>query len=93
MTLFAWINSDNVVVNVTVCENELLTQLGVDASTETQEQFYTQIINQKNIYAKITSYDAHGEEGDYRGRYAGIGYTYDADNDVFVAPPSPEPLP
>jgi len=25
--------------------------------------------------------------------YAGIGYTYDTDNDVFVAPPSPEPEP
>ena len=28
----------------------------------------------------------------FRGRYAGIGYTYDAVNDDFVAPPSPEPI-
>ena len=28
--------------------------------------------------------------GNFRGIYAGIGYTYDAVNDVFVAPPAPE---
>ena len=35
---------------------------------------------------KQTSYN-----GNFRGTYAGIGYTYDAVNDVFVAPPAPEP--
>ena len=29
--------------------------------------------------------------GNFRGVYASIGYTYDAVNDVFVAPPAPEP--
>ena len=33
---------------------------------------------------KQTSYN-----GNYRGVYAGIGFTYDPVNDVFVAPPSP----
>lgn len=32
---------------------------------------------------KQTSYNAN-----FRGLYAGIGFTYDADNDVFVAPVS-----
>lgn len=32
-----------------------------------------------------TSYHAN-----FRAYYAGIGYTYDAVNDVFVAPPAPE---
>ena len=32
---------------------------------------------------KQTSYNAN-----FRGKYAGIGDTYDADNDVFVAPVS-----
>ena len=31
--------------------------------------------------------------GLYRGCYAGIGYTYDAVLDEFVAPPLPEPVP
>lgn len=34
---------------------------------------------------KQTSYN-----GNFRGVYAGIGFTYDAVNDVFVAPPAPE---
>ncbi len=29
--------------------------------------------------------------GNFRGCYAGIGFTYDADNDVFVEPPTPTP--
>lgn len=37
---------------------------------------------------KQTSYN-----NNFRGIYAGIGYTYDAVNDVFVAPPAPEPEP
>lgn len=28
--------------------------------------------------------------GNFRGSYAGIGYTYDSDLDEFVAPPVPE---
>ena len=35
-----------------------------------------------------TSYNAN-----FRALYAGIGYTYDAALDEFVAPPSPEPVP
>jgi len=37
-----------------------------------------------------TSYNTHGnqhpEGRPLRGNYAGIGYTYDAQNDVFIAP-------
>jgi hypothetical protein len=34
-----------------------------------------------------TSANAHSGEGTpFRGNYAGIGYTYDATNDVFIAP-------
>ncbi len=35
---------------------------------------------------KQTSYN-----GNFRGKFAGIGYTYDADADVFVAPEPVEP--
>jgi hypothetical protein len=31
--------------------------------------------------------------GTFRGRYAGIGYTYDPTLDEFVAPPQPKPEP
>lgn len=81
MAHYAWINADNVVVNVTVGVDETITQQGVGGSTEAWEQFYTQAINQEGVYIKRTSYN-----GNIRKQYAGIGYTYDADADVFVAP-------
>lgn len=34
-----------------------------------------------------TSYNAN-----FRGCYAGIGFTYDAQADIFIAPPIPEPI-
>lgn len=36
---------------------------------------------------KQTSYNSK-----FRGVYASTGWTYDADADVFVAPPAPEPV-
>ena len=81
MAHYAWINSDNVVVNVTVGVDETVTQQGVGGSTEAWEQFYTQAVNQQGVYIKRTSYN-----GNIRKQYAGIGYTYDEVNDVFVTP-------
>ena len=81
MAHYAWINSDNIVVNVTVGVNETEIQQGVGGSTEAWEQFYTQAVNQEGVYIKRTSYN-----GNIRKQYAGIGYTYDPVNDVFIAP-------
>ena len=81
MAHYAWINSDNIVTNVTVGVDETITQQGVGGSTEAWEQFYTQAVNQEGVYIKRTSYN-----NNIRKHYAGIGYTYDADADVFVAP-------
>jgi hypothetical protein len=47
--------------------------------------------------AFLASLDLTGEwrqtsyNSNFRGTYAGIGFTYDAVNDVFVAPPALEP--
>ena len=96
MAHYAWINADNIVINVTVGVDETITQQGVGGSTEAWEAFYTQAVNQEGVYIKRTSYNARGEEGDFRGTYAGIGYTYDTELDVFVAPyvepVEPEPV-
>ena len=96
MAHYAWINADNIVINVTVGVDETITQQGVGGSTEAWETFYTQAVNQEGVYIKRTSYNARGEEGDFRGTYAGIGYTYDTELDVFVAPyvepVEPEPV-
>ena len=84
MAHYAWINADNIVVNVTVGVDETVTQQGVGGSTEAWEQFYTQAVNQEGVYIKRTSYN--GRTNGYRKQYATINGTYDADADVFVQP-------
>lgn len=83
MAHYAWINENNLVINVTVGVDENEIQQGVGGSTEAWEQFYTLQINQPNVYVKRTSYN-----GNYRKNYAGIGFTYDANRDAFI-PPKP----
>lgn len=50
-------------------------------------QAFIASIGLDGFYAQ-TSYN-----GNFRGTYAGIGYTYDADADEFVPPAAPEPEP
>ena len=93
MAHYAWINADNIVVNVTVGVDETVTQDDngtlVGGSTEAWEQFYTQAINQEGIYVKRTSYNNNLIDGVSRGKYAGINDTWNGTE--FVAPPLPEP--
>ena len=81
MAHYAWINADNIVVNVTVGVDETVTQQGVGGSTEAWEQFYTKAVNQEGVYVKRTSYN-----GNIRKEYATLGGTYNPTADVFVAP-------
>jgi hypothetical protein len=81
MAHYAWINENNIVVNVTVGVDETVTQNGVGGSTEAWETFYTNAINQQGVSVKRTSYN-----GTFRGTYAGIGYSYNEEEDIFVAP-------
>ena len=84
MAHYAWINENNLVINVTVGVDETTIQDGIGGSTEAWEQFYTQAVNTENVYIKRTSYN-----GNIRKNYAGIGFTYDAVRDAFI---SPEPI-
>ena len=95
MAHYAIIDERNIVIQVITGVDENITQTDTDGtevggSTEAWEAFYTAQFNNPNLSVKRTSYNARGEAGDYRGIYAGIGYTYDAVNDVFVAPQEPE---
>ena len=96
MAHYAFIDSNNVVVKVITGVDETVTQddngTPVGGSTEAWEQFYENQSWHSGLTCKRTSYNARGEASDYRGTYAGIGFTYDAVNDVFVAPPAPEPV-
>lgn len=73
MAHYAFLNSNNVVTEVIV---------GID-ETELIEGLEPEIWygNFRGQVCKRTSYN-----GNIRGRYAGIGYTYDAANNVFIAP-------
>ena len=90
MAHYAIIDERNIVIQVITGVDETITQLDngtpVGGSSEAWEAFYTAQLKNPNLYVKRTSYN-----GNFRGIYAGIGYTYDAVNDVFVAPPAPAP--
>lgn len=73
MAHYALINTENKVTQVIVGIDETQTIEG-----DTPEVWYGNLFNQ---LCKRTSYNAN-----IRKQYAGIGYSYDADADVFVAP-------
>ena len=85
MAHYAFINSDNVVVKVITGVDETVTQLDngveVGGSSEAWEQLYQNQSWHQGLTCKRTSYN-----NNIRKQYAGFGYTYDADADVFVAP-------
>jgi hypothetical protein len=85
MAHYAWIDNTNKVINVTVGVDETITQDGVGGSTEAWETFYTEAINQEGVYVKRTSFN-----NNIRANFAGIGYKYDSDFDIFI-PPQPYP--
>ena len=71
MAHYAFLNDNNIVTEIIVGKDETDT-------THNWEEFYGAIRNQ---VCKRTSYN-----NNIRGNYAGIGYTYDATNDVFYSP-------
>jgi len=73
MAHYAFINENNIVTEVIVGIDE--TELIEDLDPET---WYG---NFRGQTCKRTSYN-----GNYRKNYAGIGYTFDADRDAFIAP-------
>jgi len=84
MAHYAWINKDNIVINVTVGVNETEIQQGIGGSTEAWEQFYTNAINQEGVIVKRTSYN-----NNFRKNFASINYSYDFIRDAFI-PPEPK---
>jgi hypothetical protein len=69
-------------------ENGIVTEvLVVDNQYESNGQEYLNGLGLEGIWIQ-TSYNAN-----FRGKYAGIGDSYDAENDVFVSPVIEEPVP
>lgn len=83
MAHFAWVNQSDIVYDVSAVDNErLLDDDGIEQ--ETLGIAHLESVHGSGIRWIQTSYN-----GNFRGRYAGIGYTYDPDLDEFVAPSPP----
>lgn len=84
MAHYALIDSNNVVVQVITGVDEMVTQLDngveVGGSSEAWEQFYQNQSWHQGLLCKRTSYN-----NNIRKQFSGIGWTYDADADEFVA--------
>jgi hypothetical protein len=80
MAHFAKLDRQNVVLEVNVVNNEDINNLPFPESEPIGIEF---LINWSGGYTnwKQTSYNAK-----FRKNYAGIGYTYDAERDAFIAP-------
>ncbi len=79
MAHFARIDENNVVLDVLVVSNDALGNLPFPESEPVGVEFMRSLFPGTNW--KQTSYNAS-----FRGCYAGIGYTYNAERDEFVAP-------
>ena len=75
MAHYAFINDNNIVTEVIVGRNE--TEV-VDGITDWEAHYATYRPGQRCVR---TSYN-----NNIRARYAGIGYSYDPERDVFIAP-------
>jgi hypothetical protein len=85
MAHFAILDSENKVIFVTTVANEKIIERGQEVE-QIGIDFLFNTIKIQNIYteavtAKQTSYNAN-----FRNKYAGLGDTYDADKNAFIAP-------
>lgn len=89
MAHYALLNNENVVVQVITGIDENNTE-DLPEGFSSWEDYYA---NHNSLACKRTSYNTQGNQHKldgtpYRGNYAGIGYSYDLENDVFI-PPKP----
>ena len=81
MAHFALLNDDNVVINVLYIENSIMMDGDGNESEAMGIAQCREGLNDPNARLVRTSYNAS-----IRHTYAGIGYTYDEENDVFLTP-------
>lgn len=81
MAHFAELDENNIVLRVLVVDNEkLLNDNGIE--DEQKGIYFLQSLFGENTKWIQTSYN-----NNFRGCYAGIGYTYDEVKDLFIPPP------
>lgn len=79
MAHFAQLDDNNIVTQVIVVANEELLLDGVENETKG-------ILFCKSLFGEDTKWVQTSYNGKIRKNYAGIGYTYDAERDAFIAP-------
>ena len=84
MAHFAKLNDSSIVTNMIVVSNDIATSESAGVT------FINTLYGTTDTW-KQTSYNTHGNTHSlggtaFRKNYAGIGYTYDASNDAFIAP-------
>lgn len=84
MAHFAQLNDQNIVQQVIVISDDVAPDPAPDNEAAGQA-FINNVLGLSGTW-KQTSYN-----GNFRGMYAGLGYTYDPAIDEFVPPPEPEP--
>jgi len=93
MAHFAKINTDNIVINVVVINNN---ELLIDGEENEQKGInFLNSLSNTNYNWKKTSYNTFGgvhlnDGTPCRKNFAGIGFTYDSGRDAFI-PPKPYP--
>jgi len=80
MAHYAKLDNTNIVISIEVVNNEVITDGGSTEQEQVGIDFLTQLHGGVGWY-KQTSYN-----GNFRKNYAGVGYTYDASRDAFIAP-------
>ena len=84
MAYFAQMDNSNIVTQVLSVSNQTIDNLPFPESEPVGIEFLQSLFGTDTVWLQ-TSYNAN-----FRGVYAGIGYSYDPVNDVFVPPPPPE---
>ena len=85
MAHFAKMNS-NTVEQVIVVNNEVLENKDFPESESIGVAFC------KSLFGDDTEWKQTSYNGKFRGRFAGIGWSYDPDKDEFVVPEAPAPV-
>lgn len=85
MAHYAYLDQNNTVIEVITGKDE--TDTLPDEFSSWEEYYLTQRSNASDC--KRTSYNTHKNQHlaggtPFRGNYAGVGMTYDSDNDVFI---------
>ena len=80
MAHFARLDSNNVVTQVIVVSNK------DTADSSGVESEAIGIAYLRGIFGEDTNWAQTSYNGNMRGRYAGVGYTYDSSRDAFITP-------